>query len=73
VNLSPTTVVCVEFAERANPSLRRWVVYTLRYQPPDAAQQLPDRWTVSGAFSEPVPMEPPPADYCETILERNAP
>ena len=71
--LSPTTAVCVEFAERANPTLRRWLVYTLRYQPPDAQQRLAERWTVSGAVAEPVPMEPPPADYCATILSRNAP
>ena len=71
--LAPTTTVCVEFAESANPSLRRWVVYTLRYQPPNAAQKLPDRWTVSGARTEPPPMEPPPPGYCTTILDRNAP
>ena len=71
--LSPTTTVCVEFAETANPTLRRWLLYTLRYQPPDAQQRLPGRWTVSGAFPEPMPMEPPPAGYCATILERIAP
>ncbi len=69
----PTTTVCVEFAETANPTLRRWVVYTLRYQPPDAVLQLPDRWTVSGAFTEPPPMESPAPGYCATILNRNAP
>jgi hypothetical protein len=68
-----TTVVCVEFAETANATLRRWVLYTLRYQPQDAGQQLPERWTVSGAVAEPLPPEPPSAGYCNTILERNAP
>lgn len=71
--LTPTTAVCVEFVETVNPALRRWVVYTLRYQPGDAAQRLPGRWTVSGAVNEPSPMEPPPAGYCATILARNAP
>jgi hypothetical protein len=71
--LAPTTTVCVEFAEQANPTLRRWVVYTLRYQPADVAQRLPDRWTVSGALREPPPVEEQPANYCEQILERNAP
>lgn len=71
--LTPTTAVCVEFAETVNPALRRWVVYTLRYQPADSAQRLPGRWTVSGARTEPPPMEPPSAGYCETILARNAP
>jgi hypothetical protein len=56
-----------------NPALRRWVLYTLRYQPPDVEQRLPDRWTISGAFTEPPPLEPPAAGYCESILARNAP
>jgi hypothetical protein len=72
-SLAPTTSVCVEFAEKSNPTLRRWVVFTLRYQPPDETQRLPDRWTLSGAFTEPPPMEPPPPGYCATILNRNAP
>jgi hypothetical protein len=71
--LTPTTAVCVEFAETVNPTLRRWVIYTLRYQPPDRSQRLPYRWTVSGAVTEPPPMEPPPPGYCETVLHRNAP
>jgi hypothetical protein len=68
-----TTTVCVEFDETLNPSLRRWLVYTLRYQPPDAAQRLPERWTVSSAFTEPPPVTPPGMGYCEQILARNAP
>jgi hypothetical protein len=71
--LSPTTAVCVEFAESSNPNLRRWLVYTLRFQPADSQQRLPERWTVSGAFTEPAPMEPPPSGYCTTVLNRNAP
>lgn len=70
---SPTTTVCVEFAEKANPAVRRWVLYTLRYQPSDPTQRQPERWTVSGALREPPPLQPPPAGYCETILQRNAP
>src|SRR5690606_25697001 len=58
--IAPTTSVCVEFAEQANPTIRRWVVYTLRYQPPDVAQRLPERWTLSGALAEPPPLETPP-------------
>ncbi|MCC6456851.1 MAG: hypothetical protein IT328_17985 [Caldilineaceae bacterium] len=71
--IAPTTPVCVEFAEQANPTIRRWVVFTLRYQPPDGAQRLPDRWTVSGALAEPAPLETPPPGYCAAILARNAP
>lgn len=75
---SPTTTVCVEFSEIANATLRRWVVYTLRFQPADSTQRLPDRWTVSGARSEPIPMQTFPAEasptgYCEIVLQRNAP
>jgi hypothetical protein len=72
-DMAPTTSVCVEFAEHSNPSLRRWVVFTLRYQPPNAFQRLPDQWTLSGALREPPPMEPPPPGYCTAILDRNAP
>jgi hypothetical protein len=68
-----TTTVCVEFDETVNPSLRRWLVYTLRYQPPDAAQQLPERWTVSSAIPEPPPVVAPGPGYCGQILARNAP
>jgi hypothetical protein len=69
----PTTLVCVEFAETTNPTLRRWTLYTLRYQPADAATRLPERWTVSGAFAEPPPMNRPGEGYCNEILARNAP
>jgi hypothetical protein len=72
-DLNLTTSVCVEFAEQANPTVRRWVVFTLRYQPPGVMPRLPDRWTLSGALREPLPMEPPPPGYCTTILDRNAP
>ncbi len=71
--LSPTTAVCVEFAELANPALRRWLVYTLRFQPPVAQQRLPERWTVSGAFAEPAPPAPPPDHYCREVLNRRTP
>jgi hypothetical protein len=72
-SLSPTTTVCVEFAERGNLMLRRWVVYTLRFQPAAPSQRLPERWTLSGGFTEPRPMGDLPTGYCETILKRNAP
>lgn len=71
--IAPTTPVCVELAEQANPSIRRWVIFTLRYQPSDAAQRLPGRWTLSGAFEEPTPVQTPASGYCETILARSAP
>jgi hypothetical protein len=68
-----TTSVCVELAEKANPSLRRWLVYTLRYEPADMSKSLPERWTVSGAFTEPPPVDPPQHGYCEVVLGRNVP
>ncbi len=70
---SVTTPVCVELAENANPDLRRWVVFTLRYQPADAAAQLPARWTLSSARTEPPPPTLPEEGYCTTILARSAP
>jgi hypothetical protein len=71
--VAPTTTVCVEFVEKTNLSMRRWVVFTLRYQPPDKAQQLPDRWTLSGARTEPAPMDSSASGTCSTILARRAP
>ena len=66
---APTTVVCVELAQQADPKFRRWVVLTLRYQPPDLERGLPERWTVSGAAQAPSPAALPPAtSYCESIL-----
>jgi hypothetical protein len=73
VSVFPTTSVCVEMVERANPKARRWVVFTLQYQPPDEAQQLPDHWTISGAHIEPPSVEPSAVGYCSVILARNAP
>jgi hypothetical protein len=69
----PTTTVCVEAAERDDPQSRRWVVYTLQYQPPDFSQRLPDRWTISSATEIP---RPPSAQsgngqasgYCSSLL-----
>ena len=68
----PTTSVCVEMAENADPSRRRWVVFTLRYQPPDLESRLPDRWTISGAAEMPSPAAPLPASYCASILTQPA-
>ncbi len=67
---APTTVVCVELAQQADPKFRRWVVLTLRYQPPDLERGLPERWTVSGAAQAPPPPVSPPASYCESILNQ---
>jgi hypothetical protein len=67
-----TTPVCVELSERANPNVRRWVVFTLYYLPVDGAARLPGRWTLSSAYQEPPPT-PPQANYCEAILARRAP
>ncbi len=71
--VAPTTTVCVELVEKTNLSMRRWVIFTLRYQPPDKAQQLPDRWTLSGARTEPAPMDSSASGTCSTILARRAP
>jgi hypothetical protein len=64
----PTTTVCVETAQNAEPNGRRWLVFTLRYQPPDLEARLPDRWTISGATEMPSPASQPPASYCESIF-----
>ena len=83
---APTTSVCAELVETPKatdadaskvslsaPTVRRWVVFTLRYQPPDLERRLPDRWTISGAHTEPSPVTPPTGSYCTTILGRGAP
>lgn len=67
---SPTTVVCIELAQRADPRFRRWITLTLRYQPPDLDSGLPERWTVSGATQIPAPSIAPREPYCDSILER---
>lgn len=65
----PTTTVCVEAAQREQPDRLRWVMFTLRYQPPDHGARLPDRWTISGATEiPPPPGDQPPVSYCESIL-----
>ena len=69
----PTTSVCVEIVERADPKARRWVVFTLQYQPRDETQRLPGRWTISGAHIEPPPVESSAVGYCSVILARSAP
>jgi len=65
---APTTAVCVELAQQAEPQFRRWVLLTLRYQPPDLERGLPERWTVSGAAQAPPPPASPQTSYCESIL-----
>lgn len=70
---APTTSVCVQLSERESPSIRRWLVFTLRYQPPDNTTQLPDRWSIAGVRFEPQPVTPPQRPYCETVLARSAP
>ncbi len=65
---APTTAVCVELAQRADPRYRRWLVFTLRYQPPDMESGLPDRWTISGASPVPAPPASLQTPYCEAIL-----
>lgn len=64
----PTTTVCVEAAQVADPQRRRWVLFTLRYQPPDLKERLPDRWTISGATEVPGPVADTSTSYCESIL-----
>jgi hypothetical protein len=68
-----TTPVCVELAERANPSVRRWVVFTLRYLRTEGPAHLVGRWTVSSARGEPAPPVPSAASYCTEVLARSAP
>lgn len=70
---APTTSVCVALTERESPSIQRWLVFTLRYQPPDTVTQLPDRWVIAGVRFEPQPVTPPQRPYCETVLARSAP
>lgn len=67
-----TTPVCVELAERANPSVRRWVVLTLRYIRTEGPAYLSGRWTVSSARMEPPPIAPTPG-YCAEVLARSVP
>ena len=64
----PTTTVCVEAAQRAEPDRRRWVLFTLRYQPPDFAERLPDRWTISGAEEMPELSGEQPPYECASLL-----
>jgi hypothetical protein len=71
-SFAPTTAVCAELAERADPARRRWVVFTLRYQPPDLEQRLPDRWTLSGAAPVPAPVAAEES-YCADVLQRRNP
>ena len=70
---APTTSVCVELAELPDADARRWMVFTLRYQPPDLDRRLPDRWTISGVRTEPRPVTLPTGSYCTQILSRGAP
>jgi hypothetical protein len=64
----PTTTVCVEAALRANPDSRRWIIYTLQYQPPDFEERLPDRWTISRATEIPQPPGAQLSPYCASVL-----
>jgi hypothetical protein len=69
----PTTSVCVELTEQEDADAHRWLVFTLRYQPPDLERRLPDRWTIAGVRAEPRPVTLPPGSYCKTVLSRGAP
>ena len=68
----PTTSVCVELAQLSDPTQLRWVIFTLRYQPPDLESRLPDRWTVSGVGEMPSPATASAGSYCESILAQPA-
>ncbi len=70
---APTTSVCVELTEQDNADVHRWLVFTLRYQPPDLERRLPDRWTISGVRTEPRPISQPDGGYCTKVLGRGAP
>jgi hypothetical protein len=70
---APTTSACVQLTGQDNADARRWLVFTLRYQPPDLERRLPDRWTISGVRAEPRPISPPAGPYCASILGRGAP
>lgn len=72
-DFAPTTSVCVQLGDRIEPTIQRWLVFTLRYQPPDSATQLPDRWTIAGVRFEPQPVTTPQRPYCQTVLARSAP
>ena len=70
---APTTAVCVELEKLAGASNPRWLMFTLRYQPPDLQQRIPDRWTVSGATLQPPPLDGNEEGYCQAILARSVP
>jgi hypothetical protein len=65
---APTTVVCVELADKAQPNMSRWVLFTLRYLPPNLEQRLPDRWVIAGAQMQPQPIARPEAPHCRHLL-----
>jgi hypothetical protein len=52
---------------------RRWLVFTLRYQPADLQARLPDRWIITGAAQEPAPIATQSTSYCRSIIERASP
>ena len=54
---APTTGVCVEMARRSDGGQRRWLLFTLRYHPPDMEARTSDRWTISGVTQEPLPQD----------------
>ena len=69
---SPTTTVCVELSNQAGDNRTRWMVFTLKYQPPDLQRRLPDRWTISGTTPAPAPINATVPGYCQTILSRGS-
>lgn len=65
---APTTTVCVELAELADASLRRWLLFTLQYQPPNLQTNQADRWAILGATLTPGPVADDDGSYCAGLL-----